>query len=461
MGLPRAKNTMPTPTLYGRPVEKNWYDLDPAFRKNALEELQFSEQMEDLADKQAQRERERQSNELEAAAIADLEAGADIGNVFRQRPGLALSRNFNQFANMAQMVQPSKAASTLAPSLARSLNPQSREKFLGLIQTPAFANDPLGAMTQVQMDEEREKQHGELVKAGIPLAKIDRNKMYSPIEFEEMVFQSKKPHTGDDYVDKLVQQAWSGFDENYIPPEGVDDPVQIAMDMAEKKNTIRQSILSKLGPKPAIGSEVAPQAGGVAPIPTPVAKVEMAPEVDLDAELVRIPVTEQAAFLENRKKVKDEESKVNEAWTTAKDDLEKKLASKFPDKPLPGSKLKPLEQLAIQIASGQLVTDPDGAPNAETGELPRIPLSNKALIDAGLPVFGKAFSQPGSGRTSLLGMVGSQDVPYNELIREWANEFVRKRNLVKMPMTERMDIPAEDLTKGQNLLNKYVPAGNR
>jgi len=460
MGLPRRKVENPG-TMFGIEVDEPRWSLDPRLRRDMAQEQQIGLQEQSLDAQQAQLARQQRIMQAEDAAVADLEAGADIGNIFKNNPSLALSRNFNQFAGMQQMVQPSKAASTLAPSLAKSLNPQSREKFFGLIQTPEFANDPLGAMTQVQLEEEREKQHGELVKAGIPLAKIDRNKMYSPIEFEEMVFQSKKPHTGDDYVDKLVQQAWSGFDENYIPPEGVDDPVQIAMDMAEKKNTIRQSILSKLGPKPAIGSEVAPQAGGVAPIPTPVAKVEMAPEVDLDAELVRIPVTEQAAFLENRKKVKDEESKVNEAWTTAKDDLEKKLASKFPDKPLPGSKLKPLEQLAIQIASGQLVTDPDGAPNAETGELPRIPLSNKALIDAGLPVFGKAFSQPGSGRTSLLGMVGSQDVPYNELIREWANEFVRKRNLVKMPMTERMDIPAEDLTKGQNLLNKYVPAGNR
>ena len=185
MGLPRAKNTMPTPTLYGRPVEKNWYDLDPAFRKNALEELQFSEQMEDLADKQAQRERERQSNELEAAAIADLEAGADIGNVFKQRPGLALSRNFNQFANMAQMVQPSKATSTLAPSLAKSLAPQSRERFFNLIQTPQFANDPLGAMTQVQLDEEREKQHGELEKAGI--SNYPKDKLLSPPEMARMI----------------------------------------------------------------------------------------------------------------------------------------------------------------------------------------------------------------------------------------------------------------------------------
>jgi hypothetical protein len=189
MGLPRRKVDNPG-TIFGIEVDEPRWSLDPRLRRDMAEEQQMAMQEQALADQQAQMDRQRRVMEAEDAAIADIEAGADIGNVFKQRPGLALSRNFNQFANMAQMVQPSKATSTLAPSLAKSLAPQSREKFFNLIQTPQFANDPLGAMTQVQLDEEREKQHGELVKAGIPLAKIDRSKTYSPIEFQELILNA-------------------------------------------------------------------------------------------------------------------------------------------------------------------------------------------------------------------------------------------------------------------------------
>jgi len=268
MGLPR-RSSLPPATFFETPIYEERRNLNPMVRQNAVSEQETLMQEQALADQQAQMDRQRRVMEAEDAAIADIEAGADIGNVFKQRPGLVLSRNFNQFANMAQMVQPSKATSTLAPSLAKSLAPQSREKFFSLIQTPQFANDPLGAMTQVQLDEEREKQHGELVKAGIPLAKIDRSKSYSPIEFEEMVLQHKKPLTGDDFTDKLVQQAWSGFDENYMPPDGVIDPIEIAMDVAEKKNLIRQNILQRFGggQAPNLAQPSIPIQKPVAPIP--------------------------------------------------------------------------------------------------------------------------------------------------------------------------------------------------
>jgi len=463
MGLPRAKNTMPTPTLYGRPVEKNWYDLDPAFRKNALEELQFSEQMEDLADKQAQRERERQSNELEAAAIADLEAGADIGNVFRQRPGLALSRNFNQFANMAQMVQPSKAASTLAPSLARSLNPQSREKFLGLIQTPAFANDPLGAMTQVQMDEEREKQHGELVKAGIPLSKIDRKKTYSPIEFEEMILQNKKSQTGDDFTDKLVQQAWSGFDENYIPPEGVDDPIQIAIDMADKKNSIREQILSKYGkvaiPQAAttISSALNPQIQSPPSVPNPKADVES----EIRARLANVPVDELPQAIESERVKLGEAEQINKAWQGAKNDLESKLKKIIPDKDI-GFGVNPLEQFAMQVIGNKEKIVGGPPPSMLVGGIGSAPMPQKQLVqDSVLKQLGlnknqKVFREPGEKRKSFFGLLGTQDVTYDELIKDWAEKFLKNRNLIPKSLNEDIALKPSDPAKIENVMNQIL-----
>lgn len=189
MGLPR-RSSLPPATFFETPIYEERRNLNPMVRQNAVSEQETLMQEQALADQQAQMDRQRRGIAETDAAIADLEAGADIGNVFKQRPGIVFSPNFSQFAKMAQVVQPSKATSTLAPSLAKSLAPQSREKFFSLIQTPQFANDPLGAMTQVQLDEEREKQHGELVKAGIPLAKIDRSKTYSPIEFQELILNA-------------------------------------------------------------------------------------------------------------------------------------------------------------------------------------------------------------------------------------------------------------------------------
>lgn len=184
MGLPR-RSSLPPATFFETPIYEERRNLNPMVRQNAVSEQETLMQEQALADQQAQMDRQRRVMEAEDAAIADIEAGADIGNVFKQRPGLALSRNFNQFANMAQMVQPSKATSTLAPSLAKSLAPQSREKFFSLIQTPQFANDPLGAMTQVQLDEEREKQQGELEKAGI--SNYPKDKLLSPPEMARMI----------------------------------------------------------------------------------------------------------------------------------------------------------------------------------------------------------------------------------------------------------------------------------
>ena len=84
-----------------------------------------------------------------------------------------------------------------------------------------------------------------------------------------MVLQHKKPLTGDDFTDKLVQQAWSGFDENYMPPDGVIDPIEIAMDVAEKKNLIRQNILQRFGggQAPNLAQPSVPIQKQVAPIP--------------------------------------------------------------------------------------------------------------------------------------------------------------------------------------------------
>lgn len=203
---------------------------------------------------------------------------------------------------------------------------------------------------------------------------------------------------------------------------------------------------------PAATPTVAPAATVTPPAPTP--------KVDLERELSHIPVTEQATWLENRKKQEGELQRINESWTKAKQSLESRLKEKYPDKPYPGLKTSPLDQLALQIYNGVAVTD-TSVPTAGDTAL-KLPIADKVLLDLGEDIFsGKpAFTEPGSKRKSLLGLVGTQNVTYGELIRDWADKYVKQRNLVQVPLTERMDAPKEELEKGQNILNKYVPASN-
>jgi hypothetical protein len=48
-------------------------------------------------------------------------------------------------------------------------------------------------------------------------------------------------------LDKLVQQTWTDFDDQYDPPETLTDPMDIALDKAEKKARLREGILAKYG----------------------------------------------------------------------------------------------------------------------------------------------------------------------------------------------------------------------
>lgn len=179
----------------------------------------------------------------------------------------------------------------------------------------------------------------------------------------------------------------------------------------------------------------APAQGAPATKPVEVARpVEQPPPVTppavLEQELARIPVTQQAAWLEERKKQETELQRVNEAWTQAKQSLEDQLKEKYPDKPYPGLTTSPLEQLARQIVSGVTVADSTLPTAGETALT--IPIADKVLLDLGKDIFGgkKAFTEPGSKRKVALGLLGSQDVTHGELIRDWANKYLDSRGLL-------------------------------
>lgn len=430
MGLPRRKVDNPG-TIFGIEVDEPRWSIDPRLRRDMMQEQGMAMEEQALDAQKAQLDRQRRVMQAEDQAIMGLEQGEEIGNIFKNNPSLALSRNFGQFANMAEMARPSKAAQAMIPSLAMKLPIEERGVFNELVNQPEFANNPFAAYDEAQRRGSRSKQHGELVKAGVPLAKIDQTKDYSPIEFEDLVRQHKKPETGNDFTDKLVQQAWSGFDENYMPPEGVDDPVEIAIDMADKKNSIRQRIMEKYGAAPAIpGAATAtnitsPAAmGGVAPTQLAPAVEAQKPLIDINAQLESLPFAEQKAFLEKKNAEEAAQKEIAPAWDKAKTDIEKQILKVVPDKPLPGTKVNELESFAKAVLNPNenIITHP---------EYGTIPVAWDILNKAGVPMADimtnkTVFRQPGEGRR-LFGVIGTQQVGYQELLKEWAKSFLNSR----------------------------------
>jgi hypothetical protein len=397
----------------------------------AAQEEALAAQQQQMAMQQQLAMRNQQIMDAEMAAEQDLAAGEQLGNIFKKNPALAFSRNAGQFASAAQIMQPSNAMKAAIPSLAMKLPIEERTIFNQLLNDPEFSTNPFAAYDEAQRRSARARQHGELVKAGVPLSKIDTTRDYAPIEYEDLVRQHTQPKTGNDYLDKLVQQTWTDFDDQYDPPETLTDPMDIALDKAEKKARLREGILAKYGTvKPVAPADAATAQKITAPGAmggAPAAIVPPAPTPpNLEAELSRVPVMEQAAWLEKRKEQEAEQGKINEAWTKAKSDLEEKLKKKFPDKPYPGTKTSPLEQLALQIAGPKTVMVDSDIINPETGAPVPMFIGTKVLSDLGLGGGKVAFEEPGKKRKTL-GIFGSQSVAYEELLKDWAQRFLEQR----------------------------------
>jgi hypothetical protein len=211
------------------------------------EEQEMALQEQALASKQAQLQRQMRGQQAMDQAYSDLEKGEEIENIFRKNPAMMMSPDFGRFVQASRYLQPSKAAQAVVPNLAKKLPVSERDIFNQLINTPQFANNPFAAYDEAQRRGARSKQHGELVKAGVPLAKIDMAKDYSPVEFQDLINQYRKPDTGNNFTNKIVEQALSRLEEEYLRPEGMEDPIAIAMDIAEKKDALLQRIMQRLG----------------------------------------------------------------------------------------------------------------------------------------------------------------------------------------------------------------------
>ena len=149
MGLPRRKVDNPG-TIFGIEVDEPRWSLDPRLRRDMMQEQGMAMEEQALDAQKAQLDRQRRVMQAEDQAIMGLEQGEEIGNIFKNNPSLALSRNFNQFANMAEMARPSKAAQSMIPSLAMKLPIEERGVFNELVSQPEFANNPFAAYDEAQ-----------------------------------------------------------------------------------------------------------------------------------------------------------------------------------------------------------------------------------------------------------------------------------------------------------------------
>lgn len=198
-----------------------------------------------------------------------------------------------------------------------------------------------------------------------------------------------------------------------------------------------------------------PPAGGAA-APAPAAQVQQPPsptqQIDLDTQLAAIPFAQQREFLERAKIAKAEQEAIAPAWTKAKTEIGDLIKKVVPDKPLPGTKVNELESFARAVLN----------PNENIIQHPEygsIPVAWDILNKAGVPMAeimtnATVFRQPGEGRR-LLGFIGTQQVGYQELLRQWAKDFLNERGTLS-PSPVAKEIPLNTRSKALENVMKAI-----
>lgn len=109
----------------------------------------------------------------------------------------------------------------------------------------------------------------------------------SELTGEEKFRRSQKPEgvTKDKALDTIINQAFAEFDAQYMPPEGMSDPTEIAIDKSAKKYALNQRLLERFG---------AAKPQETAPPPTTAPQIQIRPGV-APAEVAPQPVVETVA----------------------------------------------------------------------------------------------------------------------------------------------------------------------
>jgi hypothetical protein len=220
-----------------------------------------------------------------------------------------------------------------------------------------------------------------------------------------------------------------------------------------RNEIIREQNLS-LFPPAAPTVTPPPAGGGAAPAPTTQVQQPPSPtqQIDLDTQLAAIPFAQQREFLERAKIAKAEQEAIAPAWTKAKTEIGDLIKKVVPDKPLPGTKVNELESFARAVLN----------PNENIIQHPEygsIPVAWDILNKAGVPMAeimtnATVFRQPGEGRR-LLGFIGTQQVGYQELLRQWAKDFLNERGTLS-PSPVAKEIPLNTRSKALENVMKAI-----
>jgi hypothetical protein len=319
---------------------------------------------------------------------------------------------------------------------------------------------------EARRQEERERQAAELTAAGIK----DVNEAYRIVDQGLPAVGAAKYQLGGGGENARLKMIKSGLDtlaetlkntpEDIETPDGqfVPNPVRkTLLDKYSQYSTEYQNELDRaLFPQAkagAGGAAVPPAADVITPPPAraPLPKPEL--DAAARARLASVPADQLPQAIEKERAKLGEAEEINKVWQSAKEKLEAQLKKALPDKDA-GFGINPLEQFARQVLGNQNAPDPTLPPDIETGAAAIAPIEHKVLRSLGINPFSKAFVEPGEKRKSFFGLAETQDVTYEQLIRDWADKFLKARNLIPSSIEESPVIPKEEVESAANFLKK-------
>ncbi len=398
--------------------------------------------------------------------IADIErrgqAEAAADEFVRQNPDAAMagSARYGDIARYQQIQQrgPSYSDAVLSRSLANRLQPSAREKFYQYVNEGRGVNQ---AYDDAEADEEDMKLRIGLVEAGVPRATIEgmqgRIDQITAAELRAMAknggsSSGKNPEMQalEDNYEMLRKEYEDARKLGEVSPELEKDYLDTRGDLLKRRRALytpQQQTPDAAKPIVAAVAE-GNVAGASGAVPPPAAPVEE--PAAIPASVGYDQIDDYLKQIEAQKAKVGEKAAVAEQWTQQKSALQKRLEAAFPDTKIPGTSTTRLEAIAQSILDDRPTEDKETL-DAE-GNTVVSPASIYALSKIGLGPVREAFAETGNLRT------GPQGVSNRELVKAWADEFLKKRNLVKAPMDQRLDIAPEERAIGSKLLDKYLPA---
>lgn len=365
-----------------------------------------------------------------------------------QRPFAALQQMENEYdaiaqrANALRQQQAAQAEAEQALSALGTLNPESptySTERLGLQRRfPTGAGDPrvqsiLAATdslynSRLKRQQETQAANERALAYGVPVTEVEAAQG-NPMRLAALMGDVKRTPRASATTakDPAVSAAKDMYDVWQEQAKFESDNEGISPETAAALAESRKSYLGLLGGKlpktappltgigiPSLESATQlPRSFGPAGVPLRPASQAVPIEVN---DLEGVAYTDIPKALATKKAAQDEERQINEAWTSAKSDLQKRIEKIVPNKPFEGSNVNQLEAFARAIVNGETTTE-----ISPSGEPVLFPVYYPVLGNLGLNPDDPAFEEPGNRRT------GTQKVSNQQLLQNWAKDFLQSR----------------------------------